>query len=332
MSQEIYGNETYPTSRRIHSRPHDNWGGEPTGSEENDQLDKFKQALFELGDTLIGSPFEYCCDVDRFPTPSFLPTFWHEDAITAFQGTAGYIKYRQSLPAGSGQALDKIVTQVVDKRNSKERRGDYITFSRPYGVPELQRAFKDLWQDDIFIDARLYHTEKLFFCAANDIHRMSFGYHETSRLEATLEWMAEPENARRLALMFLYSRLAQHYGERDPRSFMIATSVAGQIGAACEKNVIQTLSYHPLSYIAPASVVGQVREGIARLFPSASSRMLKPEVQNPAGLRQSASAMVADYKRLCDGSWAKQQIGQLRMEENLHRRSPEARIDGLHHA
>jgi hypothetical protein len=305
---DIYGNRLYPASRKIYSRPYGNGSWGPTGDEEADSISDFRRALVDVGADFIGYPFNLCCDIDNYPAPHFSPPFWHATRFTEFRNTNGYVKYRNSLAHEAGTALDHITAQIA--------REDYSS-----DLPKLRDAFKSLWQADIFIDARLIYAEELFFCGADDVQRGGrFDCRDQSRLEGTLEWMAKPENAHRIALMFVHSRVAQHYGELDLRSFAIAKRIVEQVRSGQELGVIQTLSSVPAQYMIDAArsasvmgvVTGKIQDCLVSLFPSLASQIVRPAIKNVEGLKQSAPTIIADFMRLDDSRWAEQQLDKLR--------------------
>ncbi|MDE2029946.1 MAG: hypothetical protein KGI97_05200 [Alphaproteobacteria bacterium] len=310
-----YGTKTYPQSRRMYSTPYPCYQQRLLPSEEAKSIAIFKDALAEIGENLIGAPFNYCFDMDKFLAPYFSPSMHNEDTVIAFSGTKAYQAYKSTLSPEGREALDFITTHIAAHKASKtygtpsQDNVIPINHKHPYDTQKLAKAFKNLWKDDILLDPRLTQAEEFFFCAPQSTdpakdNRM-LPYTDEDRYRASLEWMIAPKNAQQIALMFLYSRLAQHYGETDSRSLKIAKNVAALIENGKENDVIDTLMHSPRRYWLQAQAAGK---GALHLFRLAFTILAAPKIRKPVGLALSAANMIKDYKRLRDGSWATNQL------------------------
>jgi hypothetical protein len=319
---DIYGSHTYPESRRTFSRPYAAYFRRLCFTENEKAVAAFREALHEIGKEFIGLPHDWRTDVDRHLPRHFMPVFWHEDTVASMVETPNYHAYRKTLSEEGRGALDTIVRAVKKNKEDNKKRSDdqYI----PYDVAGLTPVFKALWQADWLIDPRLTSMEELFFCVGDDSaslmeKKSRYIPNDEGVFEASLEWAAMAENAKRIAHAFLYSRLAQHYGETDPDSLSVVQKVEALIDKGGEVNVIATLRNAPETYMKQ-SVIEERREGFftecwrvlcRKISPQQPQQkeMLLPRV---LGLAESASAIVADYKRLRDGRWASEALDSLK--------------------
>lgn len=325
----MYGNDTYPASRRIYSRPYPCYFQHLYDKPIDKEMAEFREALHSIGEDLLGKPFDWNLDVDFRASQWFSPPFWNENKVTEL--TSARNKMKASLPMEAQIALDAIIGHIAQAKVLEPVPGKHNSFQRqtPYDTALLAKNFKVLWQHDIMLDARLTQAEEMFFYSdrlAND----DFHYRAPANLAASLDWVAQPENAKRVALMFLYSRLAQHYGEVDPRSFAFAQKVAAELDGGGRAAVIEKLRSLPASYYAETA--GAKKPLHVSFFEAAYMRVApfiaplknifiretgadyadgrdnnRGGLVNAAALAASAQTMADDYLRLADGSWAKAQ-------------------------
>ena len=295
--KDTYGNGTYPFSSRIISRP---FLFAQNGDSPNPDRDIFLHSLLELGKSLIGDPFRGCCDIDRYPAASISIPYWYEDVIATFSQSSGYTIQKLISSETTQAAMDSIIEQVSNHRKYLANKQGLNPGRGGYDIPALVTAFKTLWRENMFLDARLELAEEIFFSAADGVGRSRlYCLLDKERAQATLEWMARSNNARRVAFMFLYSRLAQHYGEWDEMTQSTVSRVIEDLTAGKRNEAIQTLAFDPERYIVP-------KPGMRR-----SENQPAREIQERAGLADSAAVMVKDYERLRNGSWARAMMREL---------------------
>lgn len=297
----MHGNHKYPNSRRMTSRPY--YGFLHTHKERQPlTLHIFKNALLDIGQSMVGHPFYYCCDVDRFPTPCFSPSFFSITPIVKYTETGDFQQYRTCLPESVRQALDNITKVLVDTEEIDRKRAEGKKIEPfAYDLSDLTASFKVYWDHDTMMDARIIHAEELFF--RGNEQKTLHGEEGKERYIASLEWMAHPENASRVALMFLYSRLAQHFGETNDDSWPIAQAFAERLDqGGNDKDVIESAPQMLEDYLSLRQHGGDGRENLK----------LRDDNKNPninvAALKQSMPQMVEDYHDLRTGRWAKEQI------------------------
>lgn len=325
----MYGNDTYPASRRIYSRPYPCYFQHLYDKPIDKEMAEFREALHSIGEDLLGKPFHWSLDTDFSAVQWFSPPYWNEDKVTELRRARN--KMKASLPLEAQIALDAIVGHIAQAKIMVPVPGKHNTVQRqtPYDVSLLAKNFKVLWQHDIMLDARLTYAEDMFF-HSDTMMKDDFHHRTSANLAASLDWMAQPENAKRVALMFLYSRLAQHYGEVDPHSFAFAQKVAAELDGGGRAAVTGKLRSLPASYYAESF---GAKQPLHRAFLEAASMRVAPLLTslketfvrgigldsaderdnntgglvNAAALAASAEAIVDDYLRLADGSWAKAQ-------------------------
>lgn len=261
---EMYGNRTYPFSRRIYSRPHACYFSHLYKTQDEKDLNALKEILFDVGTSIVGAPFRYCCDLDYLPerTPYYFSQ--HKQKLSDLTKSDAYKKYLNGLPIDAATAVETIAGHINQKSM--------------IDACKIKPDLLSLWESDIMIDPRLATAEDIFFHAGHDRpfyynDRLSFsGLIDREAFEATLNWMAKPKNAERIALMFLYSRLAQHFGETNPSSFTFAKLVDERLRASG--------TTMPLEYASVAPC------------------------ENKAGFLASKHNIVTDHKCLSNGTWA----------------------------
>jgi hypothetical protein len=312
-----YVNEIYPASNRLYSRPYACYLRHLLETEKAKEQSMFCEALYNIGKELIGGPAEYCCDLDKFIPESIHPPFWHERTVIELE--IGREEYKRTLSAKGQRAVDNIISQVKDC-NDFPRRGYASGLKRnnSYDVHALKQDFLTLWEEDIMMDARIAHAEELFAREADDATENIYYVMSntgSTRLEATLDWMARPQNSENVALMFLYSRISQHFGEVNPGSFEFARRIARDIDSSKKKQVIDRLTYNPEGYYngENLSIKGAFRKAlhpVVHAFSQNSSLERECREENKSGLinakdlADGARQIVNDYLSLRSGSWA----------------------------
>jgi hypothetical protein len=131
---------------------------------------------------------------------------------------------------------------------------------------------------------------------------------EPERLAATLAWMARPVNAHRVARGFLYSRLAQHFGETGPVGLDVARKVAVELDNGAGFSVIATLRDSPDDYVFGVQVSSPGVLG--RVFGRGAAAQ-RHDILNRESLAATAERIVDDYHRLKTGKWATMQLDRL---------------------
>jgi hypothetical protein len=303
-----YGNENYPHSRRLYSRPFSGWSGERT------PVDVLRHDLLELGDRLIGGPFDTCCDLFYVEPLRGARSFWpfrsEEEAVA---NSRAVFALKMNLSADSAAALQDIVAQIVRCSKTEKIPGSENRIRRvaEYDMGKLKHDFCVLWDGDFMIDPRLTHAEDLFMSIGDTPASNHYRYDSLQKagyLGATLRWMREPVNAARVAQAFLYSRLAQHFGETQPSSVKIATHAAHEIDAGRGDDLVRALRTDPQSVAAAARGDDETPSPLAYMFRKSGT---VPDILNADSLADTAQRMVADYTRLKDGTWADAQLSLL---------------------
>lgn len=260
----IYGNRTYPFSNRIYSRPHACYFRHLYKTQDEKDLNALKEILFDVGTCIVGAPFRYCCDLDYLPerTPHYFSH--HKQKLSDLTKSDAYKKYLNGLPSDAAATVETIAGHINQKSM--------------IDACKIKPDLLSLWESDIMIDPRLATAEDIFFHAGHD-RPFYYSEHLSSSIltcresfEATLNWMAKPENAKRIALMFLYSRLAQHFGETNPSSLAFAKLVDERLRASGTTMPLEYASVGPC--------------------------------ENKAGFLASKHNIVTDHKCLSNGTWA----------------------------
>ena len=306
----MYGNDNYPHSRRIWSRPFSGF------HHRDDAPDRavmtMREAVHEIGKELIGEPFHACADIHyehpRWPR-SFSPTSWRErDLIDNCPAAQAYAR---TLPSDSGPSLLAVVDQVVRGATMEPVPGQHNTVRRvhPYDMPRLPIDIQNFWHGSLLDDARITHVEELFFYTGDTPASAMYHYdREPDRLAATLSWMARPVNGHRVACGFIYSRLAQHYGETGTIGHEVARKVVADLDNGDGYRVITTLRESPDDYVFGAQSPSPT--GLGRLFGRGASAQ-RHDILNRESLADTAGRIVDDYHRLKTGKWAAMQLDRL---------------------
>jgi hypothetical protein len=80
----MYGNDTYPDSRRIYSRPYACYFRYQKNGQASNNLSEFKESLHSLGERLIGGSFSTCCDMEKVQM-QFLPGVFDKEKVVNLQ-------------------------------------------------------------------------------------------------------------------------------------------------------------------------------------------------------------------------------------------------------
>lgn len=306
----MYGNDNYPHSRRIWSRPFSGFHHRDDAPDR--AVMKLREALHEIGKELIGEPFHPCCDLgyeDPRAPRWFSPSSWRERDVTQNADVAR--AYARTLPADAGPALLAVVDQIVRGEATEPVPGksNHIRRVHPHDVPRLLVDIQNFWHGSLLDDARVTHAEELFFYTADTAASSMYHYdREPQRLAATLAWMARPANADRVARGFLYSRLAQHFGETNGVGLTVAKKVSAELDNGGVYNVIATLRESPDDYVFGAQ---DTSSGVlGRLFARGAAAQ-RHDILNRESLADTAERITDDYHRLKSGKWAARQLEML---------------------
>lgn len=301
-----YFNETYPFARRLFSRPfsYKVWVDEDISALA--QTMRLKNALFEMGKSFVddfGAPV--LIDETLRRPGYYSPCFWHDRTVAEASQTSILTAYRETLSEAGQKGLDVL---VADAMLADAAMKDPSTERQARNEAALLPAFQALWQADPFLDPRLAIAEILFENMAREPER---SYHfkdlhfEGDRLKASMEKLQEPRFAQLVAQMFVYSRLAQHLGEHNPRSFDAALKVAFAMNHGGGLHAIEQLVR---AYDAPPVLQGAAQNVCTRLlshFSSGPAPVRQEPLKHGWALLKSAPKIVEDYLRISDGSWAK---------------------------
>lgn len=327
-----YGKRAYPASSRLYSRPYA-WSSSADLPEPERKIAELQKILHGIGELVIGRTYDdFCCDTDRY-----LP-----DAVAGDLETARYLadennaytieKYADRLTNAGRRALD---TLFAEMRRAEASRS-FIKLDIVLG------SMKTLWAEDPSIDPRLTCMETVFMSAAddirltNDIERLEHRHSDPHRFKATLEWAARPQNAAAIAGMFLYSRLAQHFGETNPGSLVFARTVHDDLANKRGKMARRRLTGEPEAYYLDATgqdvpLMLAQHNVAARTVPFLFNGLAcGPAIKNRDALIASIPAMVKDHGRLLNGSWARRNAHDMERNSQLVKRwdSPALAIAG----
>jgi len=319
ISTPCYVNLTYPQARRIYSRPY------ACHFYKIDQYParlEFESSLLDMGIDMLGGLSSSCLDVDAYKKIHLLMTpHWNHRRIASFSMTDDYEPWLVQRSPEARSAINTI-TQVLNKFSS-----DDPWIGEVY--QRLQEPFIHFWDHEPMLDARLAMAERMFSCAQPGTPA-SCGFDDEERLVKSLDWMERPDNAARIGQMFLYSRLAQHFSETDPASFVFSNAVMKDILSGLEKEVIERLQKDPGAFytektkapepfIMLADTQPKGQWGVGHLSALLRSQWDKvrasaPKTQtvlNVKSLADTAPLIVSDFKRLHSGEWAQQQLSIL---------------------
>lgn len=265
----------YPHSRREYSRPFSSY---QTNHDENMPA-KFRDALLSFGEDFLGDPFYFNLDLNK-PAPYFSPTSWDEDAIFKFSKTLDYAKLVNNVSEDVGRAYEALIQQVENNKGVPNRK---------YNRAVLKQALETIWVNDWMIDPRLTVAEKIFFhfphslnCEFGSLNRPE----EIERFRDSMAWLAIPTNADRVAKAFLYSRMAQHWGETDPKVLL----QVNEIHEALKSDI--TSSYAPKG-------VGREAGGLVAVFRDIF------EDEKIKTLRDSWPTIASDHQWIRSGDFAR---------------------------
>lgn len=301
---EVYINTTYPESRRVYSRPFQCFHHKIS---DRVGLREFKEVLHDVGMDLIGKPFSYCADMqsDREQALCFFPPMWNINKMADFSNTKEYRNWLNTLPQEVRDSVQAIVKECVAHSNSS---------SVPFDTKLLKRSFETLWAYDLLLDARLTYIEDLFATQNDTPYCRNMGI-SSSLVTRSLEWAAKPQNAERIATMFLYSRIAQHFGEDtgQPLEFVMKFKHDLQLGRG--QKAIDLFQENPGRYYMDMMNDAQTPQelsGLSKFFKklagsdNITSRSI--DIKGVESLRATIPTMMADYYRLATGEWAKSHI------------------------
>lgn len=339
-----YLNTNYPASNAIYSRPYKySYSVVKDGSLE-EQVNKFKDSLHEVGRSLIGEPFNICADIEEIVpgrNSMFGTAFWDEDRVAEL--TQAKDEVLKTLSAQGQTALNNIVDQISRGRirvPSKTKPG-YHERQTPHNIPRLVKDFKTLWAEDPMLDPRLTYAEEVFTLGRTNPHSL-LGHHTTAEnteaMKQTLAWMSKEENGEKVALMFLYSRLAQHFNSDGDKAFSFTKAVADKINAGKPQSAINQLRYNALNFYRQTTkddksafsisffksahmLAKDAQENLHRRFNKhVWMPRRKDELVNVIALSQTAEKMVQDYQMLKTGKWATAQYGLTLAQELASKR------------
>lgn len=304
-----YVNEVYPEARRIFSRPYSSFH-----HANRSPRFEFEDALFDMGKDLVGEPFETSLDLEAYlPQNCATTPFWNHDRIGAFSGTADYQVWLQDRSPQAAAAIN-FITTTLRGIPSRSAASDNI-------YAGLRGPLLYFWQDEPMLDPRLALAEELFVTCKTDGSLRALSFNDEERLVKSLYWMARPENARRIGQMFLYSRLAQHFGETDPASFKFSNAVMGDIVGGHADEVVRKLQQNAARYftektqssvlpllttdLAKTSFIGRGLIILREKWEDAKfSAGFGHDIRNIRSLAETAPAIVSDFNRLYSGAWA----------------------------
>jgi len=315
-----YVNDEYPNAQRTFSRPYHQQPRSMRSDAENAEAD-FWDNLYELGYELIGGEENRCCDVYFSDLVNREEAFKNKKAI--IENLGNYRMYGFPTP---DNALIKIGIEL-QKENEEE-----------IDINFLRENMLILWDHNPMLDPRLVHAERMFAHIAesvvDNLYSYRSGENRRERLEASLNWMAEDKNAHKIAQMFLYTRLAMHYGETDPYMPIFAKTVQKDLVEADELDapipvcdgysdvhffghpVVNKFQDDPYGYYAevlPQPItMGERFRFVWESLTYNPEKAAEEKIKNVDALRKTAESIVADHKRLYVGSWAQEKLDELK--------------------
>ncbi len=305
-----YVNEVYPNARRMWSRPYSVYhhiNRSPRFA--------FEDALFNMGKDLVGHPFQTSLDLEAYLPRWATTPHWNHDRIAAFSQTDDYQVWLQDRSPQAASAANFITASLRDISSYYAARQNVYA--------GLREPFLSFWQDEPMLDPRLALAEELFVSCKTDGSLRALQFDDEERLATSLNWMARPENARRIGQMFLYSRLAQHFGETDPASFTFSNAVMHDIVAGSAAQLIRRLQQNPVGYFqektggAPTDTtdLSCVCRGMLSLRNAWQSAQffvgISHGILNAGSLARTAGTIVSDFERLHSGMWAKGKLHEM---------------------
>lgn len=305
----MYGNDRYPDSKRMYSRPFACYFQHLS---EDKERNAFRETLLDVGEDIISDFTFPVFDLDAHEKQHYFSTpFWNEEKINKFAETKAFRSYLNGLSEPEQKALLGITEQI--KLHGYHGKDQGLKNDGKYDLEKLYQDFKTLWEHDPMLDPRLTAAEEFFFNAADNVcehYLFKRGNAQNQQyIKSNLQWMSQPENAHRIATMFLYSRLAQHFGETDPHSWQFALNVATDIREKGLGYVLQHLTNDPERYYYGFS--DKKKDPFRSCFDKVSNSVKAgacAPFQNIKSLKDSASAILYDYNRLYEGTWAKVQF------------------------
>lgn len=320
MSQS-YINEHYPKSNRTSSRPFYPYFNKLRSEGENVEAERW-HALFKLGHELIGGEESRCCDV------YFSDTVNREEAFKKKQCILDNINSFGLHAFLAADAALKKISKTLEQENDD------------IDIAVLKENMEILWDYRPMLDPRLVHAERIFANIAESSVDNLYSYREgenpKARLAASLTWMADKDNAPKIARVFLYSRLAQHYGEvnefvpvftRQVQQDLIQEDeLASPFPMYDEYTQIRVFG-HPVANRLQDDPYGYYAEvlpqpiALVEKFNAAwksinynAEKAAQEHIANPDNLKATAERMVSDHYRLFTGKWAEQKLQELKRD------------------
>lgn len=229
-------------------------------------------------------------------------------------------RYAASLP----EKIRAAFNTMIDTIDERKKRNLY-TYDAA-GTEKIKDALLMIWEHDIAMDPRIIRAEDLFFRTRNSDDFMDSAIqvgdlHHPDRLLATLEWMAQPENADRVARMALYSRLVEDVPEEKGLTMVFAEFLHERLKAGKAEEVRRRLADDPNSYYREAVWSKQplhYSQTVTRHVPLNNRLRNQPPISQTAALAlaEAVPGILADHARLLDGSWAREQAHVVRAQIN----------------
>jgi len=255
----------------------------------------FCEAFNDFGKVIIGGPFDYCLDTDVVNSFGCWVHSSDEATILSFSETEAFQDVLKKMPEDIVVAFQSFLGIVKEK---------HIGLSDKYDVPVVVSLLKKVWDYDDILDPRLEQAEVIFndFADNEKLVPQSIATH-SPHICYSLNWMAREDNARRVADMFLYSRVAQRIGEANPLSVDVAQDIGKAFDDGCGpsrvKEIVMAL---PLFRLKPKERCYKAM-GLEAKVPTHHLHLVS--------LIKQAEPLERDYLRLRDGSWAKGAVAQL---------------------
>lgn len=303
--------QTYPQSAHITSRPY-LFLYDVTGDVHSDPVLSLKYALLLVGKDFIGGNQYACANTSKEYLrhhESHLADIKHFQNIGKIHNLINRpaIKdYLNELPNDLRQSIEFISKKSPAAPQSKD---DLI---------KAMQHFENIWAYDMTLDPRIMLVEDYFLMRNHNPYQEGLHARNVDRpdlVTTTLEWASLQENSSKIATMFLYSRIAQHFGKTDPQSMKFTKKFIQELTLGHGEKAAEAFAKSPDTYFIKllnedraAIERNQQQSFLARIFSLCTSRARAINVKDRNALVKSAPKMIEDFWTLNSGKWAKDKM------------------------
>lgn len=293
-----YVARAYPETPFVYWRPYLPWALEETEPHGAVTENKFLDAFLSIGLALIGDPAKVCLDLTHHVEPNPPLRFWHERAIL------GFVQSRLQHFSFFDVKMTDVVRGFSSFTSAVQRSAEK---GEPYNSRQMVADLLPVWDSLSLYDPRLCVAERMFALHADTATRDVLG--RTPYLRESLNWLAQPENGRRAAQMFVYSRVAPLVragwrGDWRWISSVVSALESGGNKRSCAHAVRERLDKFPLQEDMP-DMKGLAQSLMGAAGAEALARKQKDYRTRMKLLRRRVPRLVQDYRRLATGAWAR---------------------------